>query len=101
MLKLIFTLLRKEKYEKFLGIVKLYNESMNGTNIKILSKTYDEIELINKWFDLYPSAEHVILNNTQELNSMFEIFKDMTPITQEEKDSIKSAKKLLYELMKD
>lgn len=44
---------------------------------------------------------NVILNNTQELNSMFEIFKDMTPITQEEKDSIKSAKKLLYELMKD
>ncbi len=87
--------------KKFLGIVKLYNESMNGTNIKILSKTYDEIELINKWFDLYPDSEHVILNNTQELNSMFEIFKDMTPITQEEKDSIKSAKKLLYELMKD
>lgn len=57
MLKLIFNLLRKEKYEKFLGIVKLYNESMNGTNIKILSKTYDEIKLINKWFDLYPGAE--------------------------------------------
>lgn len=87
--------------KKFLGIVKLYNESMNGTNIKILSKTYDEIELINKWFDLYPGSEHIILNNTQELNSMFEIFKDMTPVTQEEKDSIKSAKKLLYELMKD
>lgn len=34
--------------KRFLGIVKLYNESMNGTNIKILSKTYDEIELINK-----------------------------------------------------
>lgn len=87
--------------KRFLGIVKLYNESMNGTNIKLLSKTYDEIELINKWFDLYPDSEHVILNNTQELNSMFEIFEDMTPITQEEKDSIKSAKKLLYELMKD
>ena len=29
--------------KKFLGIVKLYNESMNGTNIKILSKKYDEI----------------------------------------------------------
>lgn len=87
--------------KKFLGIVKLYNESMSGIDIKILSKTYDEIELINKWFDLYPDSEHVILNNTQELNSMFEIFKDMTPITQEEKDSIKSAKKLLYELMKD
>ena len=43
--------------KKFLGIVKLYNESMNGTNIKILSKTYDEIKLINKWFDLYPGAE--------------------------------------------
>lgn len=87
--------------KKFLGIVKLYNESMNGTNIKILSKTQDEIELINKWFDLYSGSEHILLNNTQELNSMFEIFKDMTPITKEEKDSIKSAKKLLYELMKD
>ena len=81
--------------KKFLGIVKLYDESMSGINIKILSRTYDEVELINKWFDLYPDAEHVLLNNTQELNSMFEIFKDMTPITQEEKDSIKNAKKLL------
>lgn len=87
--------------KKFLGIVKLYDESMNGISIKILSRTYDEVELINKWFDLYPDAEHVILNNTQELNSMFEIFNDMTPITQEEKDSIKSAKKLLYKLMQD
>lgn len=87
--------------KKFLGIVKLYDESMNGISIKILSRTYDEIELINKWFDLYPDSEHVILNNTQELNSMFEIFKDITPITQEEKDSIKSAKKLLYKLMQD
>lgn len=87
--------------KKFLGIVKLYDESMSGINIKILSRTYDEVELINKWFDMYPDAEHVILNNTQELNSMFEIFKDMTPITQEEKDSIKNAKKLLYKLMQD
>ena len=87
--------------KKLLGIVKLYDESMSCINVKKLSKTYDEIELINKWFDLYPSAEHTVLNNTQELDSMFEIFKDMTPITQEEKDSIKSAKKLLYELMKD
>lgn len=87
--------------KKLLGIVKLYDESMNGINIKILSRTYDEVELINKWFDLYPDSEHVILNNTQELNSMFEIFKDMTPITQEEKDSIKNAKKLLYKLMQD
>ena len=87
--------------KKLLGIVKLYDESMNGINIKILSRTYDEIELINKWFDLYPGSEHVLLNNTQELNSMFEIFKDMTPITQEEKDSIKNAKKLLYKLMQD
>lgn len=87
--------------KKLLGIVKLYDESMNGINIKILSRTYDEVELINKWFDLYPDSEHVILNNTQELNSMFEIFKDMTPITQEEKDSIKSAKKMLYKLMQD
>lgn len=87
--------------KKFLGIVKLYHENMSGMDIKLLSKTYDRMELINKWFDLYPNAEHVVLNNTKELDSMFETFKDMTPITQEEEKSVKHAKKLLRKLMED
>ena len=71
--------------KKYLGIVKIYDEHMGGLNIIIKSKTYDDESLINEWFNLYPNSEHVMLQNTQELDSMFEIFKDMTPVTEEEK----------------
>ena len=71
--------------KKYLGIVKIYDEFMSGVNIIIKSRTYDDEALINEWFNLYPNSEHIMLHNTKDLDSMFEIFRDMTPITEEEK----------------
>lgn len=85
--------------KKYLGIVKIYDEYMSGLNIIIKSRTYDDESLINEWFNLYPNSEHVMLNNTKELDSMFEIFRDMTPITEEEKESMGKAKTLYKDLM--
>ena len=87
--------------KKYLGIVKIYEEHMSKTNIKILSKTYNDVNLLNLWFNIYPNSEHIILENTEELNSMFKIFKDMTPITNEEKEEMTKAKVLYKKLMKD
>lgn len=87
--------------KKYLGIVKIYDEHMGGVNIIIKSKTYDDATLINEWYNLYPNSEHVMLQNTQELDSMFEIFRDMTPITEEEKQSMEQAKVLYKRLMSE
>ena len=87
--------------KKYLGIVKIYDEYMNGINIIIKSRTYDDETLINEWFNLYPNSEHVMLQNTQELDLMFEIFRDMTPITDEEKQSMEQAKVLYRRLMSE
>lgn len=87
--------------KKYLGIIKVYSEYMSGVNVKILSKTYDDINLIKLWFDLYPGSEYVILENTKELDSMFEFFKDMTPITEEEKEIVEKARVLYKKMMKD
>ena len=38
--------------KKYLGIIKVYSEHMSGVNVKILSKTYDDINLIKLWLDL-------------------------------------------------
>lgn len=87
--------------KKYLGIVKEHFEGMTGLQISLLSRTYDDIDLINKWFDLYPNSEHTILLNNEELDSIFEVFKDMTPITDDEKKSMEEAKRLLRNLMED
>lgn len=87
--------------KKYLGIIKVYSEYMSGVNVKILSKTYDDINLIKLWFDLYPGSEYVILENTKELDSMFEFFKDMTPVTEEEKEIVEKARVLYKKMMKD
>ena len=87
--------------KKYLGIVKIYDECMSGANIIIKSRTYDDETLINEWFNLYPNSEHVMLQNTQELDSMFEIFRDMTPITDEEKQLMEQAKVLYRRLMSE
>ena len=85
--------------KKYLGIVKIYDEYMGRINIIIKSRTYDDETLINEWFNLYPNSEHVMLLNTQELESMFETFRDMTPITDEEIQSMGQAKVLYRRLM--
>ncbi len=87
--------------KKYLGIVKIYDENMGGINIIIKSRTYDDETLINEWFNLYPNSEHVMLQNTQELDSMFEVFRDMTPMNDEEKQSMEQAKVLYKRLMSE
>ena len=87
--------------KKYLGIIKIYNDYMSGTNITLLTKTYDDIETMNLWFNMYPNRENVLLEITPELDSMFEIFKDMTPITEEEKTEMEDANQLYLKLMKD
>lgn len=86
--------------DKYLGIVKLYDDGMSGTSVRILSKTYNDLHSLKKWLSLYPNSEYVVLNNTQKLDSMFEIFRDMTPITEEEKNEMENAKTLLKNLKK-
>ena len=71
--------------------MKIDQDCMAGTSIKMLSRTSDDINL-NFWFDMYPNYEHVILVNNKELDLMFAIFKDMTPITSQEKKPMKGAK---------
>lgn len=87
--------------KRYLGIVKIYDEYMGGVNIIIKSRTYDDETLINEWFNLYPNSEHVILQNTQELDSMFEIFRDMTSITEEEKQSMEKTRVLYKRLISE
>ena len=91
----------EKPYKKYLGIIKIYKDYMSGTQIKMLSKTYDDPNLLNIWFNMYPNSEHLLIENTQELNEMFEPFKDMTPITEEEQKSMENAKLLYEELMND
>ena len=86
---------------RYLGIIKIYDENMKGVNVRIISKTYDDIEIMNKWFSMYPDSEHIMLNNTNELDSMFEVFRDMKPITQEEIETAEKGKILYRKLMKD
>ncbi len=87
--------------KKYLGIIKIYENYMSGTNITLLTKTYDDKETMNIWFNMYPNREYVLLENTPELDSMFEIFNDMTPITEEEKHEMEDANQLYLKLLKD
>ena len=87
--------------DKYMGIVKIYEENTSGVNVKILSKTYNNEELLRLWFDLYPNSEHIILENNEELDSMFKIFKDVIPITDEEKEAQKRAGKIYEALFGD
>lgn len=53
---------------------------------------------LKKWLSLYSNPEYVVLNNTQKLDSMFETFRDMTPITEEEKLQMEKTRILLRKL---
>lgn len=87
--------------KKYLGLIKICEENMSGTNIRILSKTYDKIKFLNMWFNIYPNSEHIILDNTEELDSIFSSFEDMTPITIEEKEEMEKGKSMYKKLMND
>lgn len=34
--------------DKYLGIVKLYDDGMSGTSVKLLSKTYNDLHSLKK-----------------------------------------------------
>ena len=87
--------------KKYLGIVKLEKNYMGGLHISLLTKTYDNELTLNDWFLLYPGCEHVILENTEELDAMFEIFHDPIPITDEEKKQDIENKKIYKKFLKD
>lgn len=87
--------------KKYLGIVKIYEEHMSGVNTLLLTKTYDDKETMNNWFNLYPNGEYVLLDNTEELDSMFKTFRDITPVTEEEKEEFNQGKELYLKLMKE
>lgn len=87
-----------EDMKKYIGVVKVIHEFMAGCRIEIKSRYYDDKALIEKWFELYPDSEKILLENNSELNEFFEIFEDFTPITPEEFKKMEKAEQLLEEL---
>jgi hypothetical protein len=88
----------QDNINKYIGIVKIETESMVGLDVQLLTKSYNDIETINEWFNLYPESKHIILENNSELNEMFSSFEDLTPVTEEEKNGYEEAKKLYLNL---
>lgn len=84
--------------KKYLGIIKKETESMVGLDIRILTRFSNSKEEIKKWMKLYPNAEKIMLNNTDELEKFFADFEDNTPITRSEKEY---AQKLYESIMND
>ena len=66
--------------EKYLGIVKVTEESMIGVKISILSMFSNNKSTIKKWFSFYPKSEKLLLENNRKLNSFFEDFEDYSII---------------------
>ena len=69
---------------KYIGVIKLEWDSTIGKTTIYLSKTYDDQESFYKWFTLYPNSEHVIMENNEQLEQKYGIYKDETPVTDEE-----------------
>lgn len=72
--------------KKYLGIVKITNESMIGINIEIHTRFSNSKSYIEKWFKLFPNSKTIILDNTRELQDFFEDFEDYSPVTKKEKE---------------
>ena len=72
--------------KKYIGIVKNKTESHIGLDIRILTKFSNSKVQIKKWMKLYPDAEKIMLNNTNELEKFFTDFEDCTPVTKSEKE---------------
>lgn len=88
--------------KKYIGILTVTNEYINGLETKILTKTYDNKDLLEKWFLLYPDSPHIILENNEILDSMFRVFEDsLTPITLEEINKLKEVEEEVKVLLKD
>lgn len=88
--------------KKYIGILTVTNEYVYGLETKILTKTYDDKDLLEKWFLLYPDSPHIILENNEILDFIFKVFEDcLTPITEEEKKAIEIANEKIKILLKD
>lgn len=87
--------------KKYLGLVKIEREDPVGLSISFKAKKYDDPSLIEKWFSLYPDCEHIMLNNTKVLDSMFDLLIDYTPLTEEEFKSFNEAKKLIDKMREE
>ena len=83
---------------KYIGIIKIVDEYMTGISIKIKTRFSDDISYLQKWFELYPGSDMMVLENTTELEDFFEIFEDHRPVTQEEWDY---AEECYHKLMDD
>lgn len=87
--------------KKYIGILKIIYEDHNGGHSKLLMKSYDDKDTFNEWFDKYPGSEHIILENNNQLYSMFLDYEDvLTPITEEEKTAVENATKAIEEIKK-
>ena len=89
-----------EDMKKYVGVVQVVHEFMAGCRIEIKSRYYDDKALIDKWFELYPDSEKILLENNPSINEFFEIFEDFTPITPEEWEEHKKAEAILEEMRK-
>lgn len=70
---------------RFMGIVKVEKESMMGVRYELKTKFSNDIVYLRKWFELYPDAEHIILDkndikNFENLKEFLEVFEDLTPV---------------------
>ena len=90
-----------EDMKKYVGVVQVVHEFMAGCRIDIKSRYYDDKALIDKWFELYPDSEKILLENNPSINEFFEIFEDFTPITEEEKKEMEKVEKIHREMMKE
>lgn len=96
----------RKYYKKYIGLIKREEQYAGGVDIKFLMKTYDDIKNIYEWFDLYQNTElvtysKVVMNNIKELEDMFAIYRDISPVTIAEKVEYKEALEELKKLMED
>lgn len=56
---------------KYLVIIRFYSDF---GNVFLMSKVDDSVDRINEWFSMYPDAECIMVDNNEELNSLFEMF---------------------------
>jgi hypothetical protein len=81
--------------ERYIGIVQINKKIETGITIDFKYRDFysDEKRIMRKWFSLYPKCKtqdlevkHVILPYTKDLEEMFGIYRDFTPLTKEEKE---------------
>lgn len=87
--------------KKYMGLVKIVHEGMYGTSFEYKTKFSDDLEYLNLWFELYPNREHVVLNNSAELENIYKTLEDLTAVTEDEKKNEENAKKLYKKFMED